>query len=489
MSEEDPPFHKRPGAPAEEDPGRRALGRAARRLLHRSDVFLDAADPIFVEDLEGRIIDLSDEAARAYGWTRKELLGQPVKTVVPPEWREHRDELVARCRLGEAVRDAESVRWTRERERIPVLLTLSPVTDPQGSLTGIATTARDISKLKEHRAVMQEIEAELPVVVWVHDLRARQVRYVSNSYETLWGRPVRDLLDNHRDWIEAIVAEDRPRVEAAFVRMLTGKLYDQAYRINLPDGSQRWVHDRRVPIADLRGRPARAVGIASDVTEEERLRGRLREAVLAAQRAEVTERKRLASDLHDSVGQLLPLARMKLDELLDETGEPRLAEKAQHLGSLLAQAEEQIRTLTFRLSPVPLGEISFEAAIEQLAAIMHKRYRLVASVRDDGLEKPLDEYRAAVLFRGVRELLQNVSRHARTDKAEVRIARDGDLVLVTVEDGGVGFDAAVDSSAGFGLLSLRDRVEEVGGRLEIESWPGRGTRVRLTIPISPDASD
>jgi signal transduction histidine kinase len=175
---------------------------------------------------------------------------------------------------------------------------------------------------------------------------------------------------------------------------------------------------------------------------------------------------------------------MKLEALLEQRDGPGVEETVRELGSLLAQAEAQIRTMTLRLNPVPLGEIGFEAAVERLAAIMRERHGLVVSVRDDGLDKPLDEDRAAVLFRGARELLINVARHAQTDKAEVRIAREGDSVVVTVEDGGIGFDAAAERPTGFGLLSLRDRVEGLGGSLEIESKPRRGTRARIVMPAS-----
>ena len=84
--------------------------RTEEQLRQLSRVFVDAADPIIIEDLTGTIIELNEEAARAYGWKRDELLGHPIKTLVPPERHAQADELLVRCKRGEAVRNVEGVR-------------------------------------------------------------------------------------------------------------------------------------------------------------------------------------------------------------------------------------------------------------------------------------------------------------------------------------------------------------------------------------------
>lgn len=344
-----------------------------------------------------------------------------------------------------------------------------------------------------HEAFLREVETALPVVLWELDLQSERILYVSSGYERIWGRPLGAVREDPRSWMDAIVPASRGRVEAAFQRLLLqSEPYDQEFAITLPDGTQRWIRDRGAAVADAAGRPTRAVGIAVDVTEEKRIRERLRAATLAAARAEDRERTLLAGDLHDSVGQLLPLARIKLAALLDGQACPGREEKLEaavrEIGSILAQAEEQIRTLTFRLSPVPFPEIGFAAAVEYVAEVMSDRYGLAVCVRDDGVEKPLDGDRAAVLIRGARELLINVARHAKTDRAEVWIACEGESVVVAVEDRGVGFDPTAGRAWGFGLMSTRDRVEGAGGRMAVEAEPGRGTRIRLVMPASRSPS-
>lgn len=130
--------------------------RTESALRQLSKVYRDATDPIVIEDLQGQIIDLNVEAERAYGWTRAELLGQASKMLVPPENHPQIDACFARCQAGTMVRNIESVRWTKTGERVPVLLTLSLLTDDTAAPTAVATLAKHITELKRVAEALQE---------------------------------------------------------------------------------------------------------------------------------------------------------------------------------------------------------------------------------------------------------------------------------------------------------------------------------------------
>jgi PAS domain S-box-containing protein len=117
--------------------------RTEERLQHLSKVFQEATVPILLEDIDGRITDLNAEAERAYGWRREELLGQPMLTLVPAEYHSQTDTLLASCHRGEDLRDVETVRRTKAGEMMRVLLTVSPLTNPQGEITGMVTIAKN----------------------------------------------------------------------------------------------------------------------------------------------------------------------------------------------------------------------------------------------------------------------------------------------------------------------------------------------------------
>jgi len=132
------------------------------RLGRLLNLFEDAADPMVIRDIEGRIIDVNDEAVRVYGFSREELLGKSIKVLVPPERHAEADELLKRCRAGEKVRGIEFVRRTKSGKIVPVLLSVSLLTDEQGQAIGLASHAKDISALKQLQAQLlqaQKLEA------------------------------------------------------------------------------------------------------------------------------------------------------------------------------------------------------------------------------------------------------------------------------------------------------------------------------------------
>ncbi len=132
------------------------IKKVEQQLRRMSKVFMDAADPIIIEDLEGNIVDLNAEAERAYGWSRDELLGQRFTLLVPPSRQTHSKKLRQKCKNAENVRNVESVRVDRKGVTRPVLLTLSQLTDESGMPIGIATISKDISRQKKAEAEAQE---------------------------------------------------------------------------------------------------------------------------------------------------------------------------------------------------------------------------------------------------------------------------------------------------------------------------------------------
>lgn len=125
---------------------RKRLDEELRRM---SKVFTDSSDPIIIEDLAGNIISMNDEAERVYGWTREELLGRPINTIIPAEHHRGADELRSRVKQGEQVRNVERLRHNKSGNVFPILLTLSPLTDEKGNPAGMATIAKDLSDIKE----------------------------------------------------------------------------------------------------------------------------------------------------------------------------------------------------------------------------------------------------------------------------------------------------------------------------------------------------
>lgn len=219
-----------------------------------------------------------------------------------------------------------------------------------------------------------------------------------------------------------------------------------------------------------------------DVTSLRSAERALRRAASEASLGEQQERRKLASDLHDDVGQLLSLASLKVGALLDARESERDGQ-LRDLGLLLADARRRILSLSFELSPPLLHDVGLVAATRWLAEDLARRYALTVTV-EKSAELDLDEATRVTLYRAIRELLINVARHAGIDRARVHIWRDGAMVRASVEDGGVGFDH--DSTpSGFGLLALRERIAQLGGFIDFSSGAGSlGTRVVASLPLT-----
>lgn len=201
------------------------------------------------------------------------------------------------------------------------------------------------------------------------------------------------------------------------------------------------------------------------------------------------ERRRIAGELHDQVGQTLLLGRLKLAMLAEDAASREYAGRLEEVKELIGQSIQDVRTLTFRLSPPLLNDIGLEAALGWLGSQLSADYGLRVAFRDDGKPKPLDDDSRTAVYRAVRELLINVAKHAATKDAAVFSERDGGTMTIRVEDRGGGFDTSLTDrmqprEGGFGLLDLRRRIEHLGGELTIASSPGEGTRATIRVPLA-----
>ena len=212
---------------------------------------------------------------------------------------------------------------------------------------------------------------------------------------------------------------------------------------------------------------------------------RLRAATSQRAMVQEQERRKLAVDLHDGLSQLLTLASMKL-AMLRRSTEAEVGERnARELGQLIAEARERSGSVIFQLCPPVLYDVGLAEAAEWLAEDIERRYGLHVTVENDGKRRPLNEETRILLFRSLSELLINVAKHAGTDKASVRLWHEGRFLKITVEDKGVGFrpDAR---TGGYGLFSTRERLNHLGGTIQIDSVQGGGTRVVLAAPVATE---
>ena len=295
---------------------------------------------------------------------------------------------------------------------------------------------------------------------------------------------------------ELLVSKDALKSKVIFNELIYG------YRTNVQtekrfvrkDGKICWGRQSISLVRDSAGEPQFFIAMVEDVTErrlaEEEIRGyqeQLQSLASELSLSEERERRTMAEGLHDHIGQLLSMAKMKLEELQDSAVYRKMMSPIKEVHKMIEKSISYTRSLMFELSPPILYDVGFEATVEWLAEQIRDKHHLHVEVKANGQTHQLDNEMRGLLFRAFRELLLNVIKHAQASRVQVEIQRVKTNLQISVSDDGRGFQEkdAISTKAkqGFGLFSIRERITYFGGRMDIESHPGQGTRVTLTMPL------
>lgn len=233
-----------------------------------------------------------------------------------------------------------------------------------------------------------------------------------------------------------------------------------------------------------------------DVTERKRIeedlkryQQQLRSLASELSLVEDRERRRLAEDLHDKVGQTLAGMKLKLGELKESQSTMDFSQRLEEVRELLAEAIQDARSLILDLSPPLLYKAGLEPTLEWLAERFEERYHIQYIFRSDKQVDPISEDMRSLLFRCVNELMMNIVKHAQAKFVNIYSQRKDHYVIISVEDDGIGFhpEEVLARPKGLGLFSIRERIIQVGGHFEVTSKPSQGTRVTLTVCADPIA--
>jgi PAS domain S-box-containing protein len=374
--------------------------------------------------------------------------------------------------------------------------------DSQGTVVGAIESMRDITALKQaERALRESGQAYRNIIENAVEgifQATPEGRYLSvnPAWANMCGfSSPEEMIREVRDIASQLYVnpEDRTRIKRLYDEPGFVKGFEAQFRRK--DGGLIWVSITARSVRDEGGALLYYEGTIQDITKRKRAEIKLEEyqkqlRSLASELSLTEERgrRRLATDLHDSIGQTLAMCKLKLDELRSQGSLAVLANDLDHIATLLDRAIQGTRSLTFELSPPVLYELGIEAALESLVERMQQVNGTQIKLIAHGGSKPLTEDIAALCFRAVQELLVNVIKHADARKIEVSTRRDRGRIRITVADDGIGFDpreiiSRKGGKGGFGLFSIRERLQHLGGSLKVDSKLGQGTRVTLSAPL------
>jgi PAS domain S-box-containing protein len=404
--------------------------------------------------------------------------------------------------------------------------------DENGRLVRVVGNNIDVTARKQAEEALREREQRLRLALdasgagsWVRDTRTGRVDWDDRLRE-MYGFTAGEQI-SFEAWLSRVHEEDRPQVLELWDRILQTNMdsFDCTFRVVRPDGTVSWIESLGQVHRDVHGQILQLNGLELDVTErrraeealqtrrdEERDRARQKQAEMALRQShsELQQRalqlRRLASDLtlaehhareelaktlHDGLQQLLFSAAMALDRAVSSNSHADWAALLQRARSDMNEAMEAARTLSMNLFPPMLNIGGLPVALEWLAKRMQKQYGVVVNLTAAPEANPRTRDARILLFEAVRELLFNAVKHAHVDQVDVKleVGRD-DAIHIQVSDEGIGFDPVVtlhhrqDEQVGLGLFSIEERLALFGGRLDIQSSPGKGARFRLTLEQS-----
>jgi signal transduction histidine kinase len=224
---------------------------------------------------------------------------------------------------------------------------------------------------------------------------------------------------------------------------------------------------------------------AEELAERQRVEHVRTEMLTRLVFAQEDERRRIAREMHDQFGEQLTTLARRIEALKEfADGRPGLIALIEALEAVSRQIDRDVNHLVWQLRPTALDDLGLRAALANYIEDWSQRVRVHAELHSSGLlDDRLPSEAETTLYRIAQEALTNVARHSRATRVDVILERRGDQVVLIVEDNGVGFDPARTTSQrrGFGLLGMQERAALVGGTLQTESQPGKGTTVLLRM--------
>ncbi len=456
-----------------------------------------ANDIILLRDGTGKIIEFNDRALEAYGYTAEEFSSYNIADLRAVELLPPLAE-----RLKEVERTGkskfESIHVRKNGEKFPVEISERMINTNgdrfyQAIIRDITDRKRIEKKLQRQKTFMLQVIDTDPNQIFVKDSKGRFL-LVNKSLASAFNMTPNEIVSKSNDEIDQLLkgATEYLKVDRQVIE--EGREISHVEPITLPGGEQRWflMIKKRLTMPD---ETIGVLGIAVDITEQKLSEMKLADSYKELQQltsyldnAKEAERTRIARELHDEMGATLAAMKMRvawLSSILPPSSDI-LAEEAYQISSLVSDGIQTLRGIVTKLRPSLLEDIGLAATIEDCVRQFRHNSDIecILTLPEGKLVQAADQ--SAAIFRILQESLSNIAKHAQASKVEISIIKQDNSLLMVIEDNGIGF-VQKHKEQSFGLIGIRERALIAGGEARISSTPGNGTRVTVSIPLTPIA--
>lgn len=498
----------------------------ARQETHNfiSAVLDTAGALIVIIDREGRVVRFNRACEQLSGYSFEEVQGQPIWDVLLlPEEQAPVKAVFEQLCAGRFPNEFENHWVARDGSRHLISWSNTALPDAEGVVQyvigiGIDMTGRKQAEveIEQSHRWLERIAHTTPDIIFVLDIVHNRNVYANRSILEILGYSPEEF-GQLPDILQKVIAPDDLLQTQEFYRTMVdakpGEVRLLTHRSLHKDGSMRWIENRVTPFRwDENGHLREVIGLAHDITERKRVeaererlfqevsqqREQLRAVASRLAEAQEVERKELARELHDRIGQNLAGLGLDLNIIRSQLagtpfGDGPVQARLDDSLALVAQITEQVRDVMANLRPPVLDDYGLAAALRWYGDRLAERTGLTIVVQGEErlprLAAPLEN----TLFRIAQEALTNVAKHAWASEVIVTLGMDDGKVRLVIADDGCGFDLTrlvdLEGSHGWGVLTMTERAEAVGARFRIESSPGQGTKVIVEVPPSASSEN
>jgi PAS domain S-box-containing protein len=451
---------------------------------------------MFLKDRDGRYRFVNEQFLQRFGVRREQVVGHSDEEIFTrPQARSLAANDAEVLSRGVPIQFEEGAHYV-QGERFSVVSKF-PVFDGAGAVVGVGGVATDITErktaeqaLREQRTLLAEAQKLAGLGCWEWDPATGRVTWSDEMY-TIYGVDPVGYRPTFESYLERVHPEDRGNTGAMVARaLMDNRGFSIEERIVRPDGEVRQLRSHGEVVRDGDGRPIKMVGACIDITEQKGAESALRTAARNLQaltrrlvEVEEAERRRIARELHDRVGQNLSALNINLDIVLGNLKDAALKRRLEDSLKLVDSTLQSIENVMADLRPALLDEYGLAAALAWYAEEYSQRTGIRVSVEALEATKELRAEAAVALFRIAQEALNNAAKHSSAKRITVLVEEKEAELMLSVMDDGAGFDPAQVRRGRWGMTTMRERAEAAGGRLAVESAIGKGTTVRAAVPL------
>jgi PAS domain S-box-containing protein len=422
----------------------------------------------------------------------QDLPVQESKSTVPMvDWRQLRRWGLDEKRLpaGTVVRFREASVWESYKWYMidGVVLILAETLLICGLVWQRARAKRAETRLRESEGRFRLVANTAPVLIWMSGTDKLHT-YFNQPWLEFTGRPLEAELGN--GWVEGVHPEDSNACLSRYTRAFDRQeSFEMQYRLRRHDGAYRWVSDIGVPRFNPDHSFAGYIGSCIDVTDRKLAAESLANMGRKLIEAHEEERTRIARELHDDINQRIALLAVELERWNQHLPESAvdIHNHIDHARQRLLEIANDIQALSHRLHSSKLEYLGLAAAANSFCREFSEQQKVQIEFRHCDVPRTIPREISLCLFRVLQEAVQNAAKHSGARHFAVDLCGSAEGINLTVRDQGVGFDwQNAESARGLGLISMKERLQLVSGKLSVKSEPGRGTTISARVPYRPE---